>query len=93
MLNVGKLHLFQVYPMRSSPRGYFFMINNVQFVNNPEDARTGAEVDEKNLEDLFTQLGYTVEKHRDEGLKVGTLCNHNMTEGIRMCTVASLHDR
>jgi hypothetical protein len=79
--------------MRSSPRGYFFMINNVQFVNNIHNERNGAEVDEKNLEDLFKQLGYIVEKHRDEGLEVGTLCIHNMTKGICMCTVASLHDQ
>jgi len=59
----------QVYPMRSSPRGYFFMINNVQFVNNIMDERDGAKVDERNLEDLFTQFGYIVEKHRDEGLE------------------------
>jgi len=59
----------QVYPMRSTPRGYFFMINNVQFVNNIMDARIGAEVDERNLEELFKQFGYIVEKHRDDGLE------------------------
>jgi len=90
---VGKLHLFQVYPNRSSPKGYFFMINNVQFVNDIMDTRIGAEVDERNLEELFKQFGYIVEKYRDEGLEVGTLCTHNMTEGICMCTVASLHDQ
>jgi len=92
MLNVGKLRLFQVYPMSSSPRGYFFMINNVQFVNN-KNTRIGAEVDETNLEELFKQFGYNVVKYRDEGLEVGTLCIHNMTEGICMCIVASLHDQ
>jgi hypothetical protein len=73
--------------MGSSPRGYFFMINNVQFVNNIDDVRNGAEVDERNLEELFKQFGYIVEKHCDQGLEVGTLCTHN----ICMCTVASLH--
>lgn len=68
------------------------MINNVQFANNIMDARIGAEVDEKNLEDLFKEFGYIVEKHRDQGIEVGTLCTHNMTEGICMCTVVSLHD-
>jgi hypothetical protein len=63
------------------------MINNVQFVNNIMDARIGAEVDERNLEELFQQFGYIVEKHRDEGLEVGTLCTHNMTEGIRVCVL------
>ena len=79
--------------MSSSPRGYFFMINNIQFVNNIEDERIGSEVDERNLEELFTQFGYIVVKYRDEGLEVSTLCTHNMTEGICMCTVASLHDQ
>ena len=63
----------KVYPMRSSPRGIFFMINNFQFENNIEKPRTGAEVDERNLEELFTQFGYIVEKHRDEKLEVGTV--------------------
>ena len=67
------------------------MINNVQFVNNTKDTRIGAEVDEKNLEELFKRFGYSVEKHRDQGLEVGTLCTHIETEGICMCTVASLH--
>jgi len=93
MLNMGKLHLFQAYPMRSSPRGYFFMINNVQFVNSIEKAQIGSEVDERNLEDLFTQLGYIVEKLRDEGLEVGTFCTHNMTESVCVFTVASRHDQ
>jgi hypothetical protein len=75
--------------MGSFPKGYFFMINNVQFVNNIMDARTGAEVDERNLEELFKQFGYTVEKHRDQGLEVGTLCTHN----ICTCTVALLNDQ
>jgi len=59
----------QPYRMRSSPRGYFFMINNVQFVNNIEKVRIGAEVDERNLEELFKQFGYIVEKYRDEGFE------------------------
>jgi hypothetical protein len=67
------------------------MINNVQFVNDIKDARIGAEVDERNLEELFKQFGYIVEKHRDQGLEVGVLCTHIVTESICMCIVASLH--
>lgn len=59
----------QVYPMCSSPRGYFFMINNVQFVNDIMDRRIGAEVDERNLAELFKEFGYIVEKYRNEGLE------------------------
>jgi hypothetical protein len=57
------------------------MINNVQFVNGIMDARIGADVDERNLAELFTEFGYIVEKHRDQGLEVDILCSHNMTEG------------
>ncbi|XP_021932824.1 caspase-2-like isoform X2 [Zootermopsis nevadensis] len=59
----------QVYPMISYPRGYFFMINNVQFVNDIEEARIGSGVDEKNLGDLFRDFGYKVESYRDQGLE------------------------
>jgi hypothetical protein len=77
----GNCRFFQVYPMCSSPRGYFFMINNVQFVNDIMDRRIGAEVDERNLAELFKEFGYIVEKYRNEGLEVDTLCSQNMTEG------------
>jgi len=76
----------QVYPNRSSPKGYFFMINNVQFVNDIMDTRIGAEVDERNLEELFKQFGYIVEKHRDEGLE-------DMMRKIREFAQRSEHSR
>jgi hypothetical protein len=70
-VNCGEITIFfQVYPMSSYPRGYFFMINNVQFVNDIEDARVGSQVDEKNLGDLFRDFGYIVESYRDQGLEV-----------------------
>lgn len=67
------------------------MINNIRFVNNIFPERIGAEVDERNLADLFDEFGYTVEKHSNQGLEVGVLCSHNMTEGYRYvyCGVAS----
>jgi hypothetical protein len=37
------------------------MFNNVDFVNLPQ--RRGADIDENNLSDLFTKLGYIVQKH------------------------------
>lgn len=46
------------------------MINNVQFVNDIEEARIGSGVDEKNLGDLFRDFGYKVESYRDQGLEV-----------------------
>jgi len=69
------------------------MISNVQFVNNIEKVRIGAEVDERKLEELFKQLDYSVVKYREVGLEVGTFCTHNMAEDVRMCNFASLHDQ
>jgi len=85
-MDVGTSKGVQVYPMRSSPRGYFFMINNVQFVNDIMDTRIGAEVDERNLEELFTQFDYIVEKHRDQGLE-------DMMRKIREFAQRSEHSR
>jgi hypothetical protein len=59
--------------MSSKPRGYFFMINNVEFVNNFMSTRTGSLVDERNLADLFKDFGYIVESYRDQGLEVNLL--------------------
>jgi len=92
-MDVCTLKGLEVYPMRSSPRGYFFMINNVQFVNNIMDARIGAEVDERNLEELFKQFGYTVEKHRDQGLedmkrKIGEFAQRSEHSRYDSCVVA-----
>jgi hypothetical protein len=63
--------------MSSKPRGYFFMINNVEFVNNIMNRRKGSHVDEKNLADLFRDLGYIVESHRDQGLEVNLPANNS----------------
>ena len=65
--------------MGSKPRGYFLMINNVEFTNNIEKTRKGSEVDEQNLKDLFEQLGFVVEPYRDQGLEVGIQSN-DLTE-------------
>ncbi|XP_023290084.1 caspase-2 isoform X2 [Orussus abietinus] len=51
------------YPMRSNPRGFVLIIANIQYIN--ERSRAGAEHDEKNLEELFKQMGF----------EVTTLCN------------------
>jgi len=57
-----------IYPMSSSPRGLALIINNIEFTI-PEiyPFRKGAEVDSENLAELFTQLGFKVEKHLNLG--------------------------
>ncbi|XP_066998340.1 caspase-3 [Anabrus simplex] len=57
-----------VYPMGSKPKGFFFMINNVEYVNGIEQFRKGAEVDEKNLKELFQGLGYKIIHYQNQGL-------------------------
>lgn len=52
-----------MYSVTSSPRGLALIINNVEFDNDMYDYRKGGEVDSDNLEQLFTQLGFKVEKH------------------------------
>ena len=53
--------LQKMYPMSSTPRGNVLIINNQEFDNpNLYEFRKGADVDAKNLELLFTQLGFSV---------------------------------
>lgn len=55
-----------VYSMRSKNRGIFLCINNIEFVNDVHDRRNGAEADEENLKDLFKQIGFQVQSHRNQ---------------------------
>lgn len=48
--------------MRSKPRGLVLIIVNINYVS---EARTAAEYDERNLIDLFEQMGFEVIKKRD----------------------------
>jgi len=54
----------RIYPMYSKQKGVAVIINNQEF--SDKDAypfRTGADVDAKNLEKLFFQLGFQVKKY------------------------------
>lgn len=70
--------------MISKPRGYLFVINNVEFVNNILDRRKGALVDEKNLSELFREFGYIVESHRNEGLEVNLPADNSRLIFLRL---------
>ena len=51
----------ETYKVRSNPKGWALLINNEQFECDQRfPRRTGAEVDERNLEKLFIQLGLRV---------------------------------
>jgi hypothetical protein len=76
--------------MSSKPRGYFFMINNVEFVNNIFLTRKGSLVDEKNLSELFRDLGYIVESHRDQGLEVNFPANNSHLIFLRLWLLSVL---
>ncbi|KAK7446412.1 hypothetical protein BaRGS_00040273 [Batillaria attramentaria] len=57
--------LSSVYPMHQKIRGVFLLINNETF-NEPEaSSRHGTELDAEALEQLFDQLGFSVESHTD----------------------------
>jgi len=52
--------LRDTYRVRSKPKGWVLLINNEEFQCDKYPTRTGAEVDEKNLHSLFSQLGLRV---------------------------------
>ncbi|KAL6456027.1 hypothetical protein MHYP_G00358780 [Metynnis hypsauchen] len=53
------------YKMSSVPRGLCVIINNIVFKQQSHN-RTGSEVDEKSLTEVFSWLGFTLEVHRDK---------------------------
>ena len=53
-----------MYKMTSKPRGKALIINNQEFtMPDMFPFREGADVDADNLENLFSQLGFSVSKH------------------------------
>ena len=48
------------YKVRSNPKGWVLLINNERFESDTLPTRKGSEVDERNLEMLFIQLGFKV---------------------------------
>ncbi|KAF7994576.1 hypothetical protein HCN44_004048 [Aphidius gifuensis] len=57
--------ILSVYPMCSNPRGLVLIIRLTDYVHEP--LRNGSEHDEKNLKDLFEQMGFK------------TICKSNLT--------------
>ena len=54
----------RMYKMTSKPRGKALIINNQEFtMPDMFPFREGADVDADNLENLFSQLGFSVSKH------------------------------
>lgn len=68
-----------VYATHSKQRGLFLCINNIEFINDVQDKRLGAEVDEDNLKTLFRQIGFTVHAYRNQSL-------HDTKQTIRKLT-------
>ena len=60
------LWLKGVYPMNNKPRGYAILITT-------SETRQGTEVDEQNIENLFSQLQFLVLKYKDKTKKVKKL--------------------
>ncbi len=53
----------QCYPMFSKPRGHVLIIDNEDFKNDIFPKREGSHVDSKNLDCLFTELGFKVKRY------------------------------
>lgn len=59
-------HKVPVYSMRSKQRGLFFCVNNIEFPNGTHGLRSGADVDECKLKELFKQIGFGTQVHRNQ---------------------------
>ena len=55
----------KVYPASTKPRGLVLLINNEHFQSGDFHTRAGAGMEERNLETLFIQLGFSVLVRRD----------------------------
>jgi len=56
------------YPMKSTPRGYFLIVNNRDFLYESgmqPYTRKGTDEDAKQMASLFTDLGFTVTVHKN----------------------------
>lgn len=56
-------HIVPIYKTSSKNRGKVLVINNIKFLNQKQE-RQGAEIDEKNIVDLFKQMGMKVVPYR-----------------------------
>lgn len=56
-----------IYPTHSQNRGIFLCINNINFIDE-NMTRKGAEIDDKNLTELFKQMGFRIKDYRNQSL-------------------------
>ncbi|KAF2903099.1 hypothetical protein ILUMI_03087 [Ignelater luminosus] len=54
-----------VYNTHSKNRGAVLIINNIKYINNVHLPREGAEVDGRNLRELFHEMGFQIESHNN----------------------------
>lgn len=54
-----------VYNTHSKNRGAVLIVNNINYINNVHLPREGAEVDGKNLQELFHQMGFQIKMHNN----------------------------
>lgn len=57
--------MLELYSTTSKNRGFLFMINNISYTSN-NTPRAGAEIDEKNLIELFKQMDFKIDKHTNK---------------------------
>lgn len=54
-----------IYSTHSKNKGIAFIINNINYNNNLQPECKGADVDSRNLRELFFQMGFKVELHNN----------------------------
>ncbi|XP_063888732.1 uncharacterized protein LOC135115726 isoform X3 [Scylla paramamosain] len=62
---IGGKHFLrnEVYNNESEPRGYVFLANYKNFLDEQHETRSGSEIDVQNLCQLFSQMGYKPSYH------------------------------
>ncbi|XP_072036336.1 caspase-3-like isoform X1 [Amphiura filiformis] len=78
VMSTADVDVDHVYQMQSKPRGLAYIINNKHF--RTMKTRQGTDVDKRNLEAVFQQLGFNVDTHED--LRAGQM-KHNLKELAR----------
>lgn len=63
--------------MTSPKRGRAIIINNMNFKGRDEARREGSDVDLRNINRLFYELGFETTKLQDLTAKVGVVCNNS----------------
>ena len=60
----------------SKKKGVVFILNNNNFQDKPDKKRQGSEIDMKNVQHVFEEIGYEPKVHKDLSAEVSCLWHH-----------------